>query len=312
MNFLHDTLGDLRERRLWLVAVALVVALIAVPVLLSKSATNTPVAQTPKTAPATATPATALPAVSVSSSPAHSRLTGKAHDPFTQQQHAAASAMTHTSGSPVTSTSGAPTSSVGSVPSSTWNPSPTTPTATAPASTTTPTTTPKPAPTGLTKTQAYQVALSITNSNGGFNTIDPLERLSIVPSAQDARLVELGVLKGGKRVLFGVEPGTVLSGPGTCTPGPIDCEILSLGANQVENLSRQSPNGTVPIALFAVTAIKAADYTSTAAADQARRMESTAGSKLLSSSTLSALSLFQYEPSIGAVVDLRNLTVGGS
>jgi hypothetical protein len=41
-------------------------------------------------------------------------------------------------------------------------------------------------------------------------------------------------------------------------------------------------------------------------------MESAAGRRLLSTSTLSALSLFQYEPSLGAVVDLRNLTVGGS
>jgi hypothetical protein len=32
---------------------------------------------------------------------------------------------------------------------------------------------------------------------------------------------------------------------------------------------------------------------------------------VLSKSNLSALSLFQYEPNLGAVVDLRNLVVGG-
>jgi hypothetical protein len=120
------------------------------------------------------------------------------------------------------------------------------------------------------------------------------------------------VLHGGQRVLFVVQAGTVVNGPGTCTPGPIDCEILSLGQNQTEVLSKQSPAGLTQVADFAVTGISAKDYPSAAAADSARRMASAAGRNLLRSSTLSALSLFQYEPSLGAVVDLRDITVGGS
>jgi hypothetical protein len=156
------------------------------------------------------------------------------------------------------------------------------------------------------------VTISITNSAGGVDTIDPLQRLSILPSQRRPMLVELGVLKGGQRVLFAVQPGTVLSGPGTCTPGPIDCEILSLGQDQIEGLAVRSSTGTVPVALFAVTGIKADQLASAAAADQARRAASAAGRNLLSSSTSSALSLFRYDPSLGAVVDLRNLIVGGS
>jgi hypothetical protein len=152
--------------------------------------------------------------------------------------------------------------------------------------------------------------LAITNSAGGLNTIDPLERLSILPSAQQPLLIELGVLKGGHRVLFAVEPGTVVGGPGSCTPGPIDCEILSLGQDQTEALGVQSPTGPVGVVLFAVTGVTAGTYSSAAAADKARRAESPAGRKLLDASTLDALSLFQYEPSVGAVVDLRNLTAG--
>ncbi len=36
------------------------------------------------------------------------------------------------------------------------------------------------------------------------------------------------------------------------------------------------------------------------------------GRELLNRSPLNALSLFHYDPSVGAVVDLRNFTVGGN
>ena len=114
-------------------------------------------------------------------------------------------------------------------------------------------------------------------------------------------------------MLFAVEPGTVLAGPGSCTPGPIDCQILSMAPGQTERISVRTPSGVTSVALFAVTQISAADHSSAAAADKARRAESAAGRRLLNNnSTLTALSLFQYKPSIGAIVDLRNLTVGGN
>ena len=64
--------------------------------------------------------------------------------------------------------------------------------------------------------------------------------------------------------------------------------------------------------LFAVTGISAVNHPSVAAADKARRASSSAGGALLANSSLQSLSLFQYEPSLGSVVDLRNLTVGGN
>jgi hypothetical protein len=152
------------------------------------------------------------------------------------------------------------------------------------------------------------VTLSITNPSGGVAAVDPLKRLSLLPSDHQPLLIDLGVLQGGQRVLFAVQPGTVVNGPGTCTPGPIDCEILSLGQNQTESISSANGPGTS----FAVTGITVQQYASAAAANQARLAESAAGRDLLSHSTLSALSLFQYQPSVGALVDLRNLTVGGS
>ena len=319
MSFFKGIFDELRSRRLWPVALVLVVALVAIPVLLSKSASSPSVAQLPSAG----TPASLLPpvpGVTADTGPTHSRLIGAARDPFTQQKLAAAAATTvtaasgaatavassatgssSTSGATGSTTTSSTTPSSGSVPVST----PGTPKSITPGAT------PTPAPAGLTSTQSYHVTLAITNPAGGLDTIDPLERLTVLPGSPQPLLVELGVLQGGNRVLFAVQPGTVVSGPGTCTPGPIDCEILSLGQDQTEQLSVQTASGVAGVALFAVTAITVDKHPSVSAANQARRTASAAGRSLLSRSTLSALSLFQYEPSLGVVVDLRNLTVGG-
>jgi hypothetical protein len=119
------------------------------------------------------------------------------------------------------------------------------------------------------------------------------------------------VEQGGRRVLFAVQPGTIVTGAGSCTPGPIDCEVLSLAVDQTEAVSSQSAGGTT-LAEFAVTGISAQSHPSVAAANKARHAVSATGAKLLDNSPLQALSLFDYEPSVGAVVDLRNLTVGGN
>jgi hypothetical protein len=104
----------------------------------------------------------------------------------------------------------------------------------------------------------------------------------------------------------------VLNGPGTCTPGPIDCEILSLAPGQTEGISVQTQKaGVKSVALFAVTSLSAVDYPSPSATAAVRRMESPAGRAVLNRSHSSALSLFPYQPALGALVDLRNLTIGG-
>jgi hypothetical protein len=314
MSYLNALIADLREKRLWPVAVALLVALVAVPVLLGGKTSATPPAQvTPLSAPVTQIPG--YPAVSIQKFPTVSKLDGPARDPFIQQKLPSAAAPSTSTTSTITTT---PTGTTGSGGSSA-----STGAGTGAGTTTTPSVAPmppsslpahpvKPAPPGLTARQAYHVTISITNSAGGLDTIDPVQRLSPIPSEKRPLLIELGVLKGGNRVLFAVQPGTVVSGPGTCTPGPIDCEILSLGQDQVEQLSMQTATAVVPVAQFAVTAIQADQYSSAAAATKARALVSSAGSRLLSASTLGALSLFQYQPGLGAVVDLRNLTIGGS
>jgi hypothetical protein len=312
MSFLQGIVNDLRTKRLWPVAIALIAGIVAVPGLLSKTAKSEtpPIAQN-----GSSSGVSDAPAISVSDALSHTKLTGHAHNPFLQQvttttaattPGSTASTGTGSSSSGLTvpgSTSTVPAGGTGVPSSPTTGPTTTT--------TTTTTSTQTETPPELTSTQAYDVAFSITNASGGFDTIDPVERLRILPSGSQRRMIELGVLAGGNRVLFAVEPGTVLSGPGVCTPGPLDCEILSLAQGQEENLSQQLATGVTAIGTFAVTGITKVNYPSAAAADQARRQVSAAGTRLLAKSALSALPLFQYDPARGTVVDLRNLTVGG-
>ena len=104
----------------------------------------------------------------------------------------------------------------------------------------------------------------------------------------------------------------MVSGPGRCTPGPLDCEILALAPGQTEGVATQSTHGPVSVALFQITGISVDRYGSKAAAGKARAATDAVGRSLLANSTSNALSLFQYDPSLDAVVDERNLTVGGN
>lgn len=305
--------AELREKRLWPVALVLLLAIIAIPIALSKSATPARVAQLPQS-PSGSPSAASIPVINQQTTPAQSRLTGPSRDPFGAPSSAPSGSTTGvaSSGGASSTTSSSGTSSGSSSSSSSSSSTSSGSSSSSSPPSITQSATPKPAPAGLTATQSYDVSLAITGSSGNLNTIDPLERLSVIPSKQQPLLVELGVLHGGQRVLFVVQPGTVVNGPGTCTPGPIDCQIVSLGQDQTESVSHQTATGPVQVALFAVTAISAANHPSTGAADAARREASTDGRSLLSNSTATALSLFEYDPSVGVVVDLRNLTVGGS
>ncbi|MBV9943470.1 MAG: hypothetical protein JO262_15200 [Solirubrobacterales bacterium] len=319
MNIVKGIVVELRERRLWPVAVALVAALVAVPVLLSKSATSVPAPQAPFGG--AAVPGAKGVPVTLAAAPDQSNLKGATRDPFTQQVPKSTTATsTGTSSTAATTASSARTgtgsSSGASGAGSTGSTAATSGSGSSPAGaggTTAPAPTPvsvsKPAPvqTGLTSTEAYAVELSVTNPDGSVAD-NTYPRDSVIPNTTQPLLVLLGVGQGGHNVLFAVQPGTGVSGPGTCTPGTIDCEILSLSPGQTEQVSTSSGR----VADFAVTSVDVNHYGSAADAQHARQQVSVFGAKLLRNSPLSALSLFQYDPNVGAIVDLRNLTVGGN
>jgi hypothetical protein len=296
------------SNKLWPIAAVLALAVVVVPMMLSNGGSpTTPVAQIP---PSPAIPSVSgIPAVSVDDTAvSHAKLNGPSHNPFKQLKGGGGSSSKG-SGSTKTEPTPSQTSSGSSSKSGSTGSTGGNGTGTPTITVTTPT--PPPPPDKLTPTQTYDVAISITGNSGNENTINSLERLSALPSDNNPLLVELGVLEGGKRVLFALQPGTVVRGGGQCVPGPVDCEILSLARGQVEKLEAQTQDGVEPQALFAVTAITMQDHGTAANADAARRVESSYGRKLLQQSPGTALSLFPYKASLGAIVDQRNLSVGG-
>jgi hypothetical protein len=167
------------------------------------------------------------------------------------------------------------------------------------------------APRTLAGNEAYTVTVGISQGSGLF-TLPGVERLRPLPSASRSLLLPLGVLRGGNRVLFAVLAGAVVSGPGRCVPGGVDCEVLVLAPNQIEHLSLQTTSGRVSVADFAVTAVHVKRFSSVAAAQAARRAVSAQGDGLLHRADLPAVDLFPFDPSLGALVDQRNLNAGGN
>jgi hypothetical protein len=321
VSLVRAIVGDLREKRLWLAAAALVAALVAVPLLLSRSAASPSSGGRPQTYSASGGGAPAAPLVQAAASAGSiaAGLSGAARDPFAQRSSgqasvAATTAPGATAGGAGASGAGASSSDAGSGASSVEGASGAAGAGVSAGGETSPPALPPvkrpPAPEGLTATESYRVAFAITNSAGGFGTIDSLERLSPIPSAKQPLLVELGVLKGGQRVLFAVLSGAAVGGPGLCIPGHVDCEIVSLAPGQVETLSRMTATGVERIAYFAVTGIAVDHHPSAAAAQRARLSASAQGQRLLAASKLAALSLFRYEPALGSLLDLRNLVIG--
>src|ERR1700759_5555687 len=102
MNTVKGIVTDLRQRRQWPVALALVVALVAIPVLLHKSASSTPVAQLPATGAPTSL-STGGPAVTVEATPNQTHLKGKGRDPFTPQGSTKSSSTGSATSNPSTS-----------------------------------------------------------------------------------------------------------------------------------------------------------------------------------------------------------------
>jgi hypothetical protein len=153
------------------------------------------------------------------------------------------------------------------------------------------------------------VQISVSRSDGGLES-RALARLAPLPDAAHAGLIEIGVLQGGRRVLFARLADTTLVGPARCIPGPVDCELVSLAPGQRETVSVHPANSGPVSTDFAVTGIDVRDLGSRGQADRARAQVDAAGEHRLSQAVLPALGLFEYRAALDAVVDLRNLFVG--
>jgi hypothetical protein len=227
MNFFLELWHDLREKRLWPVAVGLLAAAIAIPVVMLKPATE----GTP--APVVATPAPkagTLPAVEVDTSPVHdSKLeTFKQRDPFKPLSDLKKDPADSTSAAPSDPTaSGAsassPTAGSGSG-SGSGAPSDSTPPISTPSTpnsdTTTTTTTP-------VKWFRYTADMSFGEA-GDLKTLKGVTDFTLLPDEKVAAVVFMGVSDDAKSAIFFIaDPAFTPSGEGECNDKD-DCRFVKL------------------------------------------------------------------------------------
>jgi hypothetical protein len=236
MTVLTQTWRQLVRRRLWPVALLLVAALVAVPVVLAKPATP-PASPAPATAAAPATtPAQSYVALaSDDTTTKPRRVLGARKDPFepaplpkvkhrkavepSKALKAQAPAATHPSETSVKVSSG------GSVAASAGG-APVTPVA--------PAVTATPAPVKRFPANSVEVGFGKTDGEIVKST---LTRLETLPSSSSPLLAFMGFHKGGKVAEFMLTGDVTAEGDGTCQPSPQDCQTLLLHRGQTEFLT---------------------------------------------------------------------------
>lgn len=245
MSFFQNLWRDLVDKRLWPVAVALVLAAIAVPLIIGSGSE----AELDSAAPAPAAPAAAQPQVAVADAPDAKQRSrsGKSRDPFKALVFAkvakTASATAGTGAGTTPSSGGAagsPSGQAGSVVpvapsgSGTTKPGATPPGKTTPA-----------APSTTTTTRLFDYALSFqVKRSGKLATSRGVRAVSYVPSASYPLLSFLGVKANGKTATFLVSDRVTVSGNDrVCRPSRAACRFLELEAGDNVLLAKAPPKG---------------------------------------------------------------------
>jgi hypothetical protein len=221
MNSVRDLLRDLVERRLWPVALLLVVGAVAVPVYLGRSSSHDTPATTPVPgATAQAGGKASKTAVTIDQSADESAGLGRVRNPF-KQKHAPKAKEAATTDSSKTPSSGGASPSDNATPSTpsgggTDNGGATTPAA--------PTDTPK-----KPDVDVSHVSLHL-GPIGALVTYKDVARLSPLPSAGNPLFVFTGVLKDGKTAVLLPSSTVQISDESdvSCKPSNKSCQRLEL------------------------------------------------------------------------------------
>jgi hypothetical protein len=252
---------DLLERRMWLVAALLLAAIIAVPLLLLKSApadgtpTPLPPAVTVKATPPVSAAKTVPVKVLIASIPRNPFAGGM---PKLSAKPAAHPSATASASSSATSTTAAMVSPAPAAPSTSstssttaGSTSATAPTTSTTSTTTTPTTTTSATTTSTTPPATPAVARSWTMYSVwlrfGKDTSVPVQtnvaRLTPLPSVKQPEVMFTGVMAGGRQAVFALAAGVRHQGPGLCRPDRTRCSAITLEAGQTEVITITTAHG---------------------------------------------------------------------
>ena len=221
---LSDTWRGMLQRRLWPVAVLLLAALVAVPLLLS--AEPEPVPPASSSAADEAAELAAQPLVAVASASEREsarRVLGARKDPFkpTNQPKRRKGDSGKGSADRVSKEAGAEATP-------------------APAGGGSPYVAPAPLPPGAqpdAKRPSHPAgSLSVRWGEAGDERLEELdvERLDPLPTADEPLLVYLGLTDDGQSAVFMLDAGVTVEGDGRCRPKPEDCQSVELTAGETE------------------------------------------------------------------------------
>jgi hypothetical protein len=240
--FAQDLYRDLRDRRLLVPAIGLVVALLAVPVLLSTDAPSTAPPPPPPPADATAAQPAVL-AENVGIRDYRERLEAlKSKNPF-EQKFAAPTpesvALTDPTEEPGAATdsgagSSAPAPSSGSV-------GPTTPSSVPSA----PVSSPSQGTVKHTRKLLTRVVDVTLGPLGETKEYDNVRRTDVLPSREEPVVAYFGASANGKRAAFLISSNVVSSdGDGSCSPSPESCAFVTMKAGDQRYLHYQPEGAT--------------------------------------------------------------------
>jgi hypothetical protein len=269
------------ERRLLPVAILLIAALVAVPMLLKKD-------PAPGAAPAPAADVNAKddgvsgdPLVSLvgdGEQTKRRRVLGARKNPFEPGPAPKATATPTPTGTGVTTTQSSTTTSGPTGGGTTTVSGGTGGTSTPPAATAPPAAAAPPKP----KYELYSLTVRFGSTEGDSLTKMNLPRLKALPSAEDPVLVYLGLTKDEKSAIFMVDSNVEPEGDGSCDPSPANCETVKLHVGDTEFFDVKG-EGDTTVAQYQLDLVKVARKTtaSASAAEAARAKVSKAGRKVL-------------------------------
>jgi hypothetical protein len=259
MSAVRNLINDLIDRRLWPIAVALLAALVAVPVLLgggSKAPASAPAAPL---AAAPATPATqAAVSMATTTTTTPQYRPGPVRNPFAQHHVPAPATTTQPTLTPSTS---AP---VTSAPSTPVGGSPITATPVLPG-------------TGGAQPDTVKDVWRVNvrfGEAGDQKLHRGIPRLTPLPSATNPFFIFMGVLADHKTAVFLISSDATPTGDGTCKPDPAQCETIEMRAGDTEFFDVADGNSGVTQYELDLTKVFKSTVTGKAAAAKASRVSS--------------------------------------
>jgi hypothetical protein len=246
MNPISNLWRQLVQRRLWPVAVLLVAALAAVPLMLAKDPEAEP-APVPQAATEDASSELATTPIVAKATPVdrakRRKVLGNAKNPFAKPAKLGGSAQSGPKAAQLANDAASKAGSSGptkladnlTIVGGGGAPAPSGPPLGTPVAPTEPAE-PKPAP---------KERDSITVRFGGGDAIDRMnvKKLEALPLAEEPLVVYLGVADGGKSAVFMVDSTVEPEGDGECVPDPNTCETIHLREGETEFFDVLDANG---------------------------------------------------------------------